>query len=96
MQDYAARGQYGAGWMQGEKVIGYSEEKDVNPDSTTETFAAVKFYIDNWRWQNVPFYVRPENICMKKQLCLLYNLNLLHTYAFPAEAQKHGAPTGFQ
>ena len=44
--------------MKGEKVPGYKQEKGVNPGSATETFAAVKFYIDNWRWQDVPFYVR--------------------------------------
>ncbi|MCJ8209225.1 glucose-6-phosphate dehydrogenase [Mucilaginibacter sp. RS28] len=54
----AVRGQYGGGWMQGEKVPGYREEQGVDPHSNTETFAAVKFYIDNWRWQDVPFYLR--------------------------------------
>ncbi len=54
----AVRGQYAGGWMQGEKVPGYREEEGVNPRSNTETFAAVKFSIENWRWQGVPFYVR--------------------------------------
>ena len=52
------RGQYAKGWMQGKEVPGYREEKGVLPDSNTETFAAIKFFIDNWRWQGVPFYVR--------------------------------------
>lgn len=56
--EIAVRGQYGPGWMGGEPVPGYREEPDVAPDSTTETFAAVKFFIDNWRWQDVPFYMR--------------------------------------
>ena len=43
--------------MKGEKVPGYKQEKSVSPDSNVDTFAAVKFYIDNWRWQDVPFYV---------------------------------------
>ncbi len=55
---HAVRGQYGSGWMEGQKVAGYREEPDVDPHSNTETFAAVKFYIDNWRWQDVPFYLR--------------------------------------
>lgn len=55
---YAVRGQYGEGWMQGKKVPGYREEKDVDPKSNTETYAALKLYIDNWRWHNVPFYLR--------------------------------------
>ena len=53
-----ARGQYGPGWMKGKEASGYREEPKVNPKSNTETFAAVKFHIDNWRWQGVPFYVR--------------------------------------
>ncbi|WP_118975083.1 glucose-6-phosphate dehydrogenase [Taibaiella koreensis] len=52
------RGQYSGGWMQGKEVAGYREEPKVDPDSNTETFAAIKFFIDNWRWQDVPFYVR--------------------------------------
>ncbi|MBC3541056.1 glucose-6-phosphate dehydrogenase [Rufibacter sediminis] len=55
---YAVRGQYGPGWQQGKKVPGYREEPGVSPDSNTETYAAVKFYLDNWRWQGVPFYLR--------------------------------------
>ncbi|ALJ00162.1 glucose-6-phosphate dehydrogenase [Rufibacter tibetensis] len=54
----AVRGQYGPGWQQGKKVPGYREEEGVNPESNTETYAAVKFYLDNWRWQGVPFYLR--------------------------------------
>jgi glucose-6-phosphate 1-dehydrogenase len=55
---FAVRGQYGAGWLKGEHVKGYRAEDQVAPDSSTETFAAVKFLVDNWRWQGVPFYVR--------------------------------------
>jgi glucose-6-phosphate 1-dehydrogenase len=54
----AVRGQYVAGTVAGEAVAGYRQEERVAPDSGTETFAAVKFLIDNWRWQGVPFYVR--------------------------------------
>lgn len=54
----AARGQYGPGWVEGKEVPGYREEEDVDPNSNTETYAALKFYVDNWRWQGVPFYLR--------------------------------------
>jgi glucose-6-phosphate 1-dehydrogenase len=54
----AVRGQYDSGWIEGSKVPGYREEKDVDTHSNTETFAALKFFIDNWRWDGVPFYVR--------------------------------------
>lgn len=55
---YAVRGQYGRGWIEGKKVPGYREEEGVSPQSNTETFAALKIYIDNWRWQGVPFFLR--------------------------------------
>ncbi len=54
----AVRGQYGAGWVEGKEVPAYREEAEIDPDSNTETYAAMKFYIDNWRWQGVPFYLR--------------------------------------
>lgn len=52
------RGQYGAGQINGKKVIAYRTEENVAPASNTETFAALKISIDNWRWADVPFYVR--------------------------------------
>jgi glucose-6-phosphate 1-dehydrogenase len=55
---HAARGQYGAGTINGKPVPAYREEPDVRPDSNTETYAAVKLAIDNWRWADVPFYLR--------------------------------------
>ena len=55
---FAVRGQYGAGKRNGEHVPGYRQEEDVDDNSVTETFAAIKFYVDNWRWQGVPFYLR--------------------------------------
>ncbi len=54
----AIRGQYIASKVKGEQLIGYREENGVASDSTTETFAALKFYIDNWRWGGIPFYIR--------------------------------------
>jgi glucose-6-phosphate 1-dehydrogenase len=54
----AIRGQYGSATIKGEKVPGYRDEKGVKPDSRTETYVALKFFIDNWRWGGVPFYIR--------------------------------------
>ncbi len=54
----SARGQYDAGAISGKPVPAYRDEPDVHADSNTETYAAVKFWIDNWRWADVPFYVR--------------------------------------
>jgi len=54
----AVRGQYGPGFVGGQRVKGYREEKGVAPDSITETYAALKLRVDNWRWAGVPFYLR--------------------------------------
>jgi glucose-6-phosphate 1-dehydrogenase len=53
-----ARGQYGEGVVEGEAVPGYRSEPHVAPDSKTETFVALRMMIDNWRWADVPFYLR--------------------------------------
>ncbi|MEZ4532830.1 MAG: glucose-6-phosphate dehydrogenase [Thermomicrobiales bacterium] len=53
-----ARGQYAAGYVEGLAVPGYRQEQFVSPSSTTETFTALKLQIDNWRWADVPFYLR--------------------------------------
>jgi glucose-6-phosphate 1-dehydrogenase len=58
IDDWAVRGQYGPGVVDGRKVPGYREEAKVDPASTTPTYAAVKIAIDNWRWGGVPFYLR--------------------------------------
>ncbi len=55
---FCVRGQYGPGFVNGKPVGGYRDEKGVKPGSTTETYAAIRFAIDNWRWGGVPFYVR--------------------------------------
>ena len=62
----AIRGQYSAGWMKGKQVPGYHEEPGVAANSTTPTFVAMKFMIDNWRWQGVPFYLRTGKRLPKK------------------------------
>ncbi|CCQ72269.1 Glucose-6-phosphate 1-dehydrogenase (G6PDH) [Magnetospira sp. QH-2] len=55
---HAFRGQYASGAIDGEPVPGYLEEAGVSEDSTTETYAAMKLFIDNWRWMGVPFFLR--------------------------------------
>ena len=54
----AVRGQYGPGKIDGKEVSGYRNEEKIAPNSNTETYAAMKLSIDNWRWADVPFYVR--------------------------------------
>ncbi|UYQ91914.1 glucose-6-phosphate dehydrogenase [Chitinophaga horti] len=86
VHESAVRGQYGAGWIKGKEVPGYREEKGVNPESGTETYAAVKFFIDNWRWQGVPFYVRTGKYLNQKATHITIQFRPAPAYAFPAEA----------
>jgi glucose-6-phosphate 1-dehydrogenase len=58
VKSMSARGQYDAGTIDGKPVIAYRKEPDVALDSNTETYAAVKLFVDNWRWAGVPFYLR--------------------------------------
>ena len=58
IDELAVRGQYGPGTVLGDTVPGYREEPGVGPNSSTETFASLKMYFDNWRWAGVPFYIR--------------------------------------
>src|SRR5258705_8187376 len=52
------RGQYGDGWFEGKRAPAYRSEADVERHSATETYAALKLHVDNWRWADVPFYLR--------------------------------------
>jgi glucose-6-phosphate 1-dehydrogenase len=58
LHQFAVSGQYGAGWIEGEAVCGYRDEPEVAASSFMETFAAVRLFVDTWRWQGVPFYLR--------------------------------------
>ena len=54
----AVRAQYGPGTVGGKRVVGYHDEQGVAPDSRTETYAALRLHVSNWRWAGVPFYLR--------------------------------------
>lgn len=58
LDQYFVRGQYAPGVIEGESVPGYRQEEGVEADSQIETFIAAKLFIDNWRWQGIPFYMR--------------------------------------
>jgi glucose-6-phosphate 1-dehydrogenase len=62
----AVRAQYDRGVVSGEEVPGYLEEDGVPPDSTTETYAALRLQVDNWRWKGVPFYLRTGKRLVRK------------------------------
>lgn len=90
--EYAVRGQYSEGFMKGEKVPGYRQEKSVDPQSKIDTFAAVKFYIDNWRWQDIPFYVRTGKHLHEKTTIITVQFRPAPSYAFPPEASETWRP----
>jgi glucose-6-phosphate 1-dehydrogenase len=58
VDQYVVRAQYGHGFEHGVDVPGYRREDGVKSDSTTETYVAIKLFVDNWRWSGVPFYLR--------------------------------------
>ncbi len=92
IHNYAVRGQYGKGWIEGEKVKGYRREADVNRNSTIETFAAVKFFIDNWRWQGVPFYVRTGKSMSESVSVITIQFKPVPHQPFPVEATANWQP----
>jgi glucose-6-phosphate 1-dehydrogenase len=86
VQKFAVRGQYGAGKINGEAVKGYPEEEDVAENSSTETFVAAKFYVDNWRWQGVPFYLRTGKRLPARISEILIQFRPVPHQTFPASA----------
>ncbi|MGY1842736.1 glucose-6-phosphate dehydrogenase [Modestobacter sp. SYSU DS0875] len=58
MERFAIRGQYEQGWLAGQRAKGYQQEEGVDPESTTETYAAVRLGVETRRWAGVPFYLR--------------------------------------
>jgi glucose-6-phosphate 1-dehydrogenase len=84
LHEYAARGQYGPGWLEGERVSGYRSEPRVDPNSSTDTFAAVKLFVSNWRWQDVPFYLRTGKRLAQKVSQAIIQFRPVPHQAFPA------------
>ncbi len=88
----AVRGQYAQGWMQGKQVVGYRQESGVDPESYIETFAAVKFFVDNWRWQKVPFYVRTGKHLPEKISVITIQFKPVPHRSFPTESLESWQP----
>ena len=86
ISQYCVRGQYGAGIHHGEVVPGYREEMGVDPTSNTETFAALKLYVENWRWQSVPFYLRTGKRLSRKLSQIVVAFRPVPHHMFPATA----------
>jgi glucose-6-phosphate 1-dehydrogenase len=83
---YAVRGQYGPGWMKSKKANGYRQENNVAPETNVETYVAVKFFVDDWRWQGVPFYVRTGKSLAAKETLITIQFKPAPDFAFPDEA----------
>jgi glucose-6-phosphate 1-dehydrogenase len=81
----AVRAQYGPGHAGGEDVPGYLEEEGVPPDSTTETYAALRLEVDNWRWAGVPFYLRTGKRLARKVTEIAVTLKPVPHLAFSQE-----------
>jgi glucose-6-phosphate 1-dehydrogenase len=92
VHDFASRGQYGSGWQEGEQVKGYREEDKVAPDSNTETFAALKLFVDNWRWSNVPFYIRSGKRMQQTISVITVQFKPVPHQSFPDEAIENWQP----
>jgi len=82
----AVRGQYSKGWIEGKEVLGYREESGVKPNSNTETFAAIKFFVDNWRWHGVPFYLRTGKRMHQSSSVITIQFKDVPHLIFPSEA----------
>jgi glucose-6-phosphate 1-dehydrogenase len=85
VQEQTVRAQYGPGMSEGEEVKGYLEEQDVPPDSTTETFAALRLEVDNWRWAGVPIYLRTGKRLARKITEIAVTLKPVPHLAFKQE-----------
>ncbi len=77
------RGQYQKGVIDSKSVVGYLEEEGCNPDSSTETFTAIRIDIDNWRWSGVPFYIRTGKRMAKKYSQIVIQFKEVPHMIFP-------------
>jgi glucose-6-phosphate 1-dehydrogenase len=86
---YAVRGQFAPGWMKGQAVPGYREEPRVAKESRTETYAGVTFFVDNWRWHGVPFYIRTGKRMPEKMSAITVQFKPAPVRIFPAQAAEN-------
>ena len=91
VDDKVVRGQYAGGFIKGKPVTGYLEEEDGNPNSSTETFVAIRVDIDNWRWADVPFYLRTGKALATKRSEVVINFKKLPHNIF-ADSYKNLPP----
>lgn len=85
VHEFAIRGQYGEGRIEGRKVRPYREENGVAKDSPTETYAALKLFVDNWRWMGVPFYLRTGKRLPRQASEISIHFRAMPHQVFPPE-----------
>ena len=93
VRKFAVRGQYGKGRVQGKNVQGYQQEEGVAAGSKTETFAALKLFVDNWRWQGVPFYLRTGKSLSQQVSEVAIQFRAVPHEAFPPESKHDWQPS---
>jgi glucose-6-phosphate 1-dehydrogenase len=93
VRECAVRGQYGSGTLDGKKVRGYRQEDDVSSHSKTETFSALKLFVDNWRWQGVPFYLRTGKRLPQQISEVAIQFRTVPHQSFPPEAHRNWHPS---
>jgi glucose-6-phosphate 1-dehydrogenase len=89
---FVVRGQYGAGSVNGKTERAYRSEPGVAPDSATETYVAAKFFVDNWRWQDVPFYLRTGKRLFDHVSQISVHFRPVPHRSFPATALERWEP----
>ena len=87
----AVRGQYGAGTVLGKKAKAYRSEPNVAPKSNVETYAAMRFEIDNWRWMGVPFFVRTGKHMSARSTEIAIRFKQAPYAAFQGHARRHAS-----
>ncbi len=92
IEQVAVRGQYGPGTVEGEKAPAYRSEPGVAHDSPIETFAAIKLFIDNWRWQDVPFYLRTGKRLLARASTVIIQFRPVPHQSFPKTAAEAWQP----
>jgi glucose-6-phosphate 1-dehydrogenase len=89
---FVVRAQYSSGKVHGADVPGYRREAGVNPDSTTETYVALKCFVENWRWAGVPFYLRTGKALPKRASEVAVQFKDIPQILFNVDPDKPQAP----
>jgi glucose-6-phosphate 1-dehydrogenase len=92
LAERAARGQYGPGFIEGEAVVGYHDAPEVAPESRTETFVALKLFVDNWRWEGTPFYLRHGKRLPKRATEIAIQFRAVPHHLFSEDAREGMEP----